>query len=68
MHDKHIGDLVSQSPKNAPCEFARSTLKPFQRPYWDAARRLHDTRLEPTDVSRRGLHQRNFPLSSAFPP
>jgi hypothetical protein len=25
-------------------------LKPFQRPSWDAARCLHDTRLEPTDV------------------
>jgi len=41
MHDKHIGDLVSQSPKNAPDEFPRSTLKPFKRPSTeDAAQQL----------------------------
>ena len=32
-HNKHVSDFVSQPPpKNAPCKFPRSTLKPFKRP------------------------------------
>src|SRR5262249_61800096 len=39
-HNKHVSDFVSQpSPKNAPCEFPRSTLKPFKRPLRRTRRR-----------------------------
>src|SRR5262249_35994302 len=39
-HNKHVSDFVSQlSPQNAPCEFPRSTLKPFKRPLRRTRRR-----------------------------